>query len=48
MFISASNKDELAEENIAAVLAKVRAPMERFRRNSRPTEKEETVVKGHA
>ncbi|XP_060763167.1 drebrin-like protein A isoform X2 [Neoarius graeffei] len=43
VFISASNKDELTEEKIAAVLAKVRPPMERFRRNSRPTAKEETV-----
>ncbi|KAB5528549.1 hypothetical protein PHYPO_G00141490 [Pangasianodon hypophthalmus] len=42
-FISASNKDELTEEKMAAILAKVRPPMERFRRNSRPTEKEETV-----
>lgn len=48
MFISASNKDELTEEKIAAVLANVRPPMERFRRTSRPTEKEETVVTDHA
>ncbi|KAK3514586.1 hypothetical protein QTP70_021644, partial [Hemibagrus guttatus] len=42
-FIIASNKDELAEEKIAEILGKVRPPLERFRRNSRPTEKEETV-----
>lgn len=42
-FISASNTEELTEEKIAAFLANVRPPMERFRRNSRPTEKEETV-----
>ncbi|XP_058230393.1 drebrin-like protein A isoform X2 [Hemibagrus wyckioides] len=42
-FISASNKDELTEEKIAEILAKVRPPLERSRRNSRPTEKEETV-----
>lgn len=47
-FISASNKDECTEEQIAAVLTKVRAPMERYRRNSRPTEREEIVVKDHA
>ncbi|XP_046697159.1 drebrin-like protein B isoform X2 [Silurus meridionalis] len=42
-FIHASNKDELTEEKITAILEKVRPPMERFRRNSRQTEKEETV-----
>ncbi|XP_053510008.1 drebrin-like protein B isoform X2 [Ictalurus furcatus] len=42
-FISASNTEELTEEKIAAFLANIRPPMERFRRNSRPTEKEETV-----
>ncbi|TSN86102.1 Drebrin [Bagarius yarrelli] len=42
-FISASNKDELTEEKIAEILAKVRPSMGRFRKNSRPTEKEETV-----
>ncbi|XP_060740297.1 drebrin-like protein B isoform X1 [Tachysurus vachellii] len=43
VFISASNKDELTEEKIAEILAKVRPPMERFRRSSKSTEKEETV-----
>ncbi|XP_047673985.1 drebrin-like protein isoform X2 [Tachysurus fulvidraco] len=43
LFINASNKDELTEEKIAEILAKVRPPMERFRRSSKSTEKEETV-----
>ncbi|XP_026870864.2 drebrin-like protein A isoform X2 [Electrophorus electricus] len=43
VFISASGKDEVTEEKLGAVLAKVRPTKERLRRNSRPTEKEETV-----
>ncbi|XP_076853755.1 uncharacterized protein LOC143509185 isoform X2 [Brachyhypopomus gauderio] len=43
VFINASSKDEVTEEKIGEVLEKVRPPLERLRRNSRPTEKEETV-----
>ncbi|XP_036453787.1 drebrin-like protein [Colossoma macropomum] len=43
VFISASSTDDVTEEKVEEILAKVRPPMERLRRNSRPTEKEETV-----
>ncbi|XP_072520907.1 uncharacterized protein [Salminus brasiliensis] len=43
VFISASSLDEVAEEKVGEILSKVRPTMERLRRNSRPTEKEETV-----
>ncbi|XP_062873553.1 drebrin-like protein [Trichomycterus rosablanca] len=42
-FINASNKEELTAEKIETILATVRPPMERSRRNSRTTDKEETV-----
>uniref|UniRef100_A0A8B9KC02 Drebrin n=1 Tax=Astyanax mexicanus TaxID=7994 RepID=A0A8B9KC02_ASTMX len=43
MFITASNPDDVTEEKVVEMLAKVRPMTERLRRNSRPTEKEETV-----
>ncbi|KAL6465528.1 hypothetical protein MHYP_G00256610 [Metynnis hypsauchen] len=43
VFISASSTDDVTEEKVEEILAKVQPPMERLRRNSRPTEKEETV-----
>ncbi|XP_007258381.3 drebrin-like protein A isoform X1 [Astyanax mexicanus] len=43
MFITASNPDDVTEEKVVEMLAKVRPTTERLRRNSRPTEKEETV-----
>ncbi|XP_066510985.1 drebrin-like [Hoplias malabaricus] len=43
VFISASSTDDVTDEKVGDILAKVRAPMERLRRNSRPTEKEVTV-----
>lgn len=42
-FINTTTKDELTEEKVNMILAKVQPSMERFRRNSRATENEETV-----
>ncbi|XP_016416658.1 drebrin-like protein A isoform X3 [Sinocyclocheilus rhinocerous] len=43
VFIPASQQDEVTEELIMAAFAKIRPPMERLRRPSRTTDKEETV-----
>lgn len=43
VFIPASQQDEVAEEVIMAVFAKIRPPMERLRRSSKMMDKEETV-----
>ncbi|XP_042613264.1 drebrin-like protein B isoform X2 [Cyprinus carpio] len=43
VFITASEQDEVTEELIMAAFAKIRPPMERLRRTSRTTDKDETV-----
>lgn len=47
VFITASEQDEVTEELIMAAFAKIRPPMERLRRTSRTTDKDETVVSYH-
>lgn len=42
-FITASQQDEVTEEQILAAVAKIRPPMERMRRPSKTVDKEETV-----
>lgn len=44
VFITASQQDEVTEEQIMAAIAKMRPPMEKLRRPSRAMDKEETVV----
>lgn len=43
VFITASQQDEVTEEQIMAAIAKIRPPMEKLRRPSRAMDKEETV-----
>ncbi|KAG1937260.1 drebrin [Pimephales promelas] len=43
VFITASEQDEVTEEQIMAAIAKIRPPMEKLRRPSRAMDKEETV-----
>lgn len=43
VFITASQQDEVTEEQILAAVAKIRPPMERLRRPSKTVDKEETV-----
>ncbi|XP_052448215.1 drebrin-like protein A isoform X3 [Carassius gibelio] len=43
VFITASEQDEVTEEQITAAFAKIRPPMERLRRTSRTMDEEETV-----
>ncbi|XP_067294406.1 drebrin-like protein A isoform X2 [Pseudorasbora parva] len=43
VFITASQQDEVTEEQIMAAIAKIRPPMEKLRRPSRASDKEETV-----
>ncbi|KAK7173485.1 hypothetical protein R3I93_003338 [Phoxinus phoxinus] len=43
VFITASEQDEVTEEQIMAAIAKIRLPMEKLRRPSRAMDKEETV-----
>jgi len=47
IFITASQQDEVTEEQIMAAIAKIRPPMEKLRRPSRAMDKEETVVSYH-
>jgi len=47
VFITASEQDEVTEEQIMAAIAKIRPPMEKLRRPSRAMDKEETVVNYH-
>lgn len=47
VFITASQQDEVTEEQIMAAIAKIRPPMEKLRRPSRAMDKEETVVSYH-